>query len=231
MSDEETKIENGEGKTKEGTGGKVELEAETYEALLERLAELEDASTSTGTVQNIERSSLDDLADEGTRSTDEGTQQRALPPNLDDMSNTEVAHFIVEEINRQAAERLNKVEVSIETLRVLREIDKTASKYDDFWLYENEVKDSTMANPSMTIEDAYLLAKQKSPKQAPKGEGDNASKRTRTEKLLNLPSRAALGEKPGVAASSTEDMRSGKTIKSAAERAWKETVGEGKTEV
>jgi len=226
---EETKDNQGE-LTDDQKPSTVELPAETYNALIERIGELEDQVTSVGVVQSTERSTLDELADEGrTTKTD---MPREPFKNLDDMSNTEVAQYVVDEINRQAGEKLNKVEVSIETLRVLREIDKAESKYDDFWLYENLVKDYTMANPSMSIEDAYLLAKQKSPKQVKDEDGDKSEKKTKTEKLLNLPSRAALGEKPGVAASSTEDSRPGKhTLKSAAEKAWEETVGKNKSEV
>lgn len=209
---------------------KVELAPETYNALLERLEELEEAASSTGTPQATERSTLDELADEGrtTRTAD----PREPGKNLDDMSNTEQTQYIVDEINRQAGDKLNKVEVAVETLRVLREIDKTEAKHDDFWQYENEVKELTMANPSMSIEDAYLLAKQKNPKSKDDKGEEGANKTTRTERMLNLPSRAAHGEKPGVAVSTTVDSNpSGKTLRSAAEKAWEESVGKEKPEV
>ena len=230
MSEENQKTTNGE-QEESFPVGKVELDPDTYQALLDRIAELEERSEAVGQVQRTSTSTLDDLAEEGKSRVQEQPATRELPSNIDDMSNTEVVHLVVDEINKQAAIKLNSLELEVHTLRILREIDKAELKYDDFWLYEDKVKEFAMANPSVSIEDAYLLAKQKSPKKKEE-EGENvANKKTATERLLNLPSRQALGEKPGVAVSSTAAAGESHTLKSAAKKAWDEQVGKGKLSV
>jgi hypothetical protein len=112
-------------------------------------------------------------------------------------------------------------------MRVLREIDKAESKYEDFWQYEDKIRDISIANPSLGIEDAYQLAKSKTPARIKEGDDKTERKVTRTEKLLNLPART-FGEKPTVAAGSTRDIVRGDNLKKAAERAWDDVVGKGK---
>lgn len=206
---------------------KVELDPETYAALLDRIAELEDVSSTKESKSKGNRSIVDELADEGK----EGSQipQITPPDNLDEMSNTQLVNFIVDVLNKQAGPRLENMEVKYETLRVLREIDKAESKYDDFWRYENKIREISMANPALSIERAYHLAKAENPP-PPKVEGEETAKdrKTRTEKLLNLPGRA-LGEKPSVAVSSTAEVSKNTTLKDASSRAWDEIVGKGKT--
>ena len=203
----------------------VELDADTYDGLLERLAELEERSTPA---PQKPRSTVDELADEGTQY--EQDTQVVLPADLDDLNNTQLVTYLVDTINSQAGKRLEHVEVALETMRVAREIDKVENKYTDFWTYGNKIKEIALANPALTIERAYHLAKAEMPKQPKTGEESNKRGQTRTERLLKLPART-YGEKPTMAASSTSEMNKGTSLKSAAERAWEETVGKDKKSI
>jgi len=203
----------------------VELDADTYDGLLERLAELEERSDQP---KQKSRSTVDELADEGTQY--EQDTQVVLPADLDDLNNTQLVTYLVDTINSQAGKRLEHVEVALETMRVAREIDKVENKYTDFWTYGDKIKDIALANPALTIERAYHLAKAEMPKQTKTGEESNKREQTRTERLLKLPART-YGEKPTMAASSTSEMNKGTSLKSAAERAWEETVGKDKKSI
>jgi hypothetical protein len=85
-------------------------------------------------------------------------------------------------------------------------------------------------DPNLSVEDAYILAKSKAPaKKEKEGEHEEVPT-TRTERLLKLPPRVH-GEKPGMAASSTEKTEKGKSLREAAKRAWDETIGKDKIQI
>ena len=224
MSEEETIIPEGEALEQQEATGVVELDADTYDGLLERLAELEERGEPQ---RQAQRSPVDELAYEGTQ---QEQQDITLPPELDEMNNTQLVTYLVDTINSQAGQRLERVEVAMETMRVAREIDKVETKFTDFWTYGDKIKEIALANPALSIERAYHLAKAEMPKQKPTSEESNKREPTRTERLLKLPART-YGEKPTMAASSTSEMNKGTSLKSAAERAWEETVGKDKQSI
>jgi len=128
--------------------GKVELDAETYNALLDRLTELEVSATSKPRVRE-EVDDLDTLAEEGRRGRK--LEEKKELVDLDSMTNTQLAQFVVGIVNEQGGARLNKVEVAVESMRVMREIDKAEVKHDDFWQYEEPIRKIATANPSLSI--------------------------------------------------------------------------------
>jgi len=208
-------------KPKEG----VTLSLEQYTALLDRVAELEDASLQGSKVK--ESYSLEELADEG-RSKKTKKEVTLEEADWDNLSGKELVQLVVEAVNQAGA----GLKADIETLRVLREVDKCEAKYSDFWKYEKDIRKVATENPSLSIEKAYHLAKLE--KEGEKGEKKKGEKEetvevTRTEKLLNLPPRFG-GEKPGVVPSSTKSSEV-KTLREAALKAWDETVGKGKAEI
>ena len=208
-------------KPKEG----VTLSLEQYTALLDRVAELEDASLQGSKVK--ESYSLEELADEG-RSKKTKKEVTLEEADWDNLSGKELVQLVVEAVNQAGA----GLKADIETLRVLREVDKCEAKYSDFWKYEKDIRKVATENPSLSIEKAYHLAKLE--KEGEKGERKKGEKEetvevTRTEKLLNLPPRFG-GEKPGVVPSSTKSSEV-KTLREAALKAWDETVGKGKAEI
>lgn len=226
MNEEQTPVDGEEG-SEEQAPQNVQLPLETYNALLDRLAALEEAEAQPRKAKD-RPSTIDELAEEGRAPASQEPAVRQPPKDLDELTNTQLAMYIVDEINRQASDRLNKVEVSVETLRIWREIDKAEAKHQDFWQYEDKVRELSVANPSLSIEEAYLLAKSKSPVKEKQGDNRQNREPTRTERLLNLPARA-FGEKPNVAPSSTSETNAKHTLRSAAQRAWEEQVGKGKT--
>jgi len=223
MSDEQVKSnETGE----EKQGRKIELPEETYDALLERVAVLEEQEDELKTQKKSPKSVVDELADEGL--ADKRDEPIKLPDDFDDLTNTQLLTYIAEAINSQAGPRLQQLEKSIHTLKVRQEIDSAASRHEDFWTYEDEIRQIAIDNPTLRIEDAYQLAKSRNPKPTAPKEGETPKERrpTRTERLLNL-KHVSYGEKPNVAAASTEKVLKG-DLSSAAERAWEEHLGKDK---
>ena len=211
---------------------KVELEAETYGALLDRLAELEQEAALKPLRRSNETYDVDELAEQGRRrSSQEDVTTPRTPtevPNLDEMTNTQLAQFIVGVINEQGGTKIKSLETTVNKLMVMREIDKVESKYDDFWSYEDKIKDLAINTPGLSIEQAYKLAKAELGPRNDQAEGDR--QRTRTEKLLKLPPRI-LSERPGQAASSSTNVHRGESLKTAAERAWEDVIGKGKAQI
>jgi hypothetical protein len=203
---------------------RVELTPEQYNALLDRITELE-AENATPRTRSTSREALtlDELAEEARRPA----RREAPPPTekIDEMSNTQLAQFIFDTINEQAGDRLQKIETTVETIKVMREIDQAAAKHEDFWQYEDRIREISTENPTLSIERAYKLAKSESPAPAKPKEGERQP--SKTERLLNLPPRV-FGEKPGAASAATKPSMKSETLTSAAERAWNEAVGEGK---
>lgn len=200
----------------------VTLTGAQYDALLDRLAELETISLSTGKDKpSSQIRTLDDLADEGQRPTQ--PQPTGPQKDLNDMDNRELVGFIADMINPVAQDLATRVE----TVRLLREIDKVCEKYDDFEEYQDQVLDIGRRNPRLSVEEAYVLAKGRSPKakQASSEEGEpNPSKRTL---IYTLPKRVTPGERPGVPTHTTRTTTP-VTIESAAERAWEDIHGKDK---
>jgi len=191
--------------------GKVVLTQEQYSALLERLDELE--STPPPSKSN----SLDALADEGmSKSTI--PQYQPNVKDLDDMTNKEIVELVMSEVGNYGKGILAKVQ----TLEVLREIDKCENKYSDFWDFEQDVYKLASANPTLSIEQCYKLAKEDTAKNDVKSDKSTTDRqRTKTEKLLNLPSARLAGERPSVSSNSTK-AGGILTVKEAAEAAFKE---------
>lgn len=220
-------VEKVEGE-KEAGEEKVSLDRETYNALLDRVSELEALSVppKKGKDDVVD---IDELAEEG-RSSRKQTSTREEEVDFDSMSNTQLVQFLSQRLDEALGARLSSVETTVETLKVLREIDKAEAKHEDFWDYKDEIKSISIRNPTLSIEEAYQLAKSGKPPKEKGKEGEEKVVTTRTEKLLKLPPRVS-GEKPtGVAPSATKTGQT-KGIKSAAEKAWDDVVGKGKVEI
>lgn len=201
---------------------RIELDVEVYQSLLDRIAELEKLAGGKSEEGEEDIDDIERLAKEGKQPV---YQPQQSVPNLDEMSNTELAKFLLTQIDAVATPRLRDMETKVETLRVLREIDKCEAKYEDFWQYAKAVQEIGIANPSLSVEEAYHLAKSKT-QVAKKSE---ERRPTITEKLLKLPP-APLGEKPGLSSSSTVET-SPKSLRNAAMKAWEEVVGKGKVQI
>lgn len=183
--------------------GSVTLSAEQYNALIDRVEELEVSTPNPRPDYDV-----DELAAEGQTFPTEQTTE-----NLDEMSNTQLVQFIASEVGRGN----RQLQTEVQTLKILREIDKCEVKYNDFWDFEKEIYAVAQKNPTLSMEQAYKLVKGDTPEKKP---GDPAP-RTQTQKLFNLPSRTPTGEKPSLAPGASEVQKT-MTAKEAAEQAWNE---------
>lgn len=205
----------------------VTLGAEQYSMLLDRLSELEELAARIPQKQGREGiTTLDQLVEEGRGGRHQQARQQPQNVDLDDMNNTQLADYILNEIQEMG----NNLMVEIQTNKVLREIDKCEAKHDDFWQYQEEIFKISTKNPTLSIEQAYKLAKDEAgPKGDPKDKTGGPTPPI-TQKILNLPPKPQFGgERPGVAPNATrQGSDQPVSIKSAAERAWDEAIGKDK---
>lgn len=138
------------------------------------------------------------------------------PVDLDDMSNTELVRYILGEIHQEAS----SIKMEVETVKVLREIDKCEAKYPDFHDYIDRIYDLGRNNPTLSIEKAYKLAKQ----EAKDDEGE--PKKPLAKGLPPRPSALRIiGENPNRVPTSTPTRTSTSDnldLSKAAEKAWDE---------
>jgi hypothetical protein len=196
---------------------KVELSAEQYGALLDKLQELEEGKSSRGDANS---------AAEGTRRRDAPADSKPTK-SWDDMSNTELVQNLVNLVRPD----LVNLDTKIETIKAMNEIDKCEARHDDFWEYKEQIRDIAIKNPTLSIEQAYKLAKGDKVEAKRSNEAGDPVKDKKKGLLYTLPPRpTSIGEKPGVAPGSTRTS-STKSLKEATERAWDEVVGKGKDSV
>lgn len=194
----------------------VQIDASTYNALLDRLDELEGQASDRGVKTGDE---IDDLYQEGTRDKgggEHGKQEGQV--NLDNLSNTELAHYVASELQNNALMPLLTKMADIE-LKLEVNSFRSSLKEDDYSDYEEDVLKVMYDNPKMSVKKAYLLVKaEKGDKPTKEGEGEGDSRNL----LKHLPKRQVIhGEKPGAAAQGTEEPIP-KDTKGAAKRAIKD---------
>lgn len=177
----------------------VKLTGEQYNAILDHIATLETKLMERpGGEKQVQ--SLDDLISEA-----EG-RSKAPPPvddtKLEDMSPQQVVGMLYQAIRQ---ELIQPLETKLETMRIMNEIDKVANTpgNEDFWEYADTVKAIAIKNPTLSIKQAYNLAKTDSPRK-PGAPGD-AGLLKKNDVLFTLPPRpkaGAGGERPQAPGSS-----------------------------
>jgi hypothetical protein len=185
--------------TPEGVQADVVLKPEQYKGIIERLEEQEALIERLSSNKDRSEDEIDALAEEGRRTLNQNStpQQRK---DLEEMSNAEVVNVIFEQLKPFQQE----LHQSIETLRIQREIDKCESKFNDFHLYDKEIMKIAIDNPKLSIEKAYKLAKVEDPDRGKISDDGKLEKRTKSERILNLPKPGSFGEKPNASVSVTE---------------------------
>ncbi len=209
----------------------VVLTKEQYSAILDRMDELEQEASSKRSDKGSKggRQTVDDLAREAKPRKE--SEEKVPPLDLEGMTNTELVQFIF----RAAEEHIvQPMSVQLQTIKVMGEIDKCFAKHDDFYDYQDRVREIAIENPTLSIEKAYKMArleadeeeKDNKEKGEEKGSDRASSKRGKGVQLL-IPPRPILGERPGTAGAATKPGPA-KTLRQAAERAWDEVVGKGR---
>lgn len=211
---------------------KVELTAEQYNAILDRMEEqdkvIEKLTNSSKKGKSESVQDIDELAREGR----EKREKEQVEVDWDSMSNKELVATIFQLTEEHVVKPLN---IELQTLKVMNEIDKAAAKYDDFYELQDRIKGIAIENPTLSIEKAYKMAKleaeeetgarRKSKDREGNEEDEPSAKRGKGVHLL-IPSRPTLGERPGISGGT---IRQGpaRTTREAAERAWDAVVGKG----
>lgn len=195
----------------------VFLTPEQYNALLDRVEELEMTPPQSYDGDD----DIDTLANEGL---EKSTYPQQTPnKSLEEMNQTELAQFILSNVEEYG----KGMATEIQTLKVLREIDKCENKYEDFWDYEEEVHKLAVDNPTLSVEQCYKLSKKESPaRDTTTSDKTQGRQRTKTEKLLNLPSVSGTGEKPSISAGATKPGGN-LSLKEAAQAAFAEVTKGG----
>lgn len=230
MSDEITKEKETE-QTLEDTEGVSEesqtdvRDNEVMQTILKTLEELRDKQPAQGPQKSVPTpEELLKMLEE-----DRGTQPPVGrgPKDLEEMTMSELAQYIFEVVQREVAYPLMQ---KVEVLRVNQEVDKCEKKYPDFWDYRQEIWQIASNNPSLSIEQAYLLAKSQNPKQtAPRPDTSNATSVTslNAKKVASeQPKPSAVGDKPGVSGAAMRRSNV-KSLREAAAMAWNEIMSEG----
>lgn len=209
----------------------VSLDLDTYNALLDRIAELETISSQKTGKRSAgeEPIDLEQLAREGRQGKVEKVE-KGERVDLNAFDNQQLVEHVLDKIDQLAGPRIQQIETAVETLRVMREIDKAESKYEDFWDFEEKIREISTKNPTLSIDQAYKLAKGDSTEKKEK-KGEEKTVTTTTEKLLKLPPRVIPGEKPTGLAPGATKSGPAKTLRGSVEKAWDAVVGKDKTEL
>jgi len=198
---------------------KIELDPETYQALLTRLSDLEGEVKKAGETGE-EETEVERLAREAAAEKGEtGTEQ----VDYDALSNTQLIQTLEKDITANVLNplltRIEEVSLRIEIDQLTRQTDKDGKLlYGDFWDYKDEIYEISKDNPNLSLERAYKLATEG------KGEKETTLKgKEGSEDLLrHLPTlKTPVGERPGVSVGTTEEEEP-KDLKGAATKAYDE---------
>lgn len=119
------------------------------------------------------KAQLGELRSQMLLSQAQQNQQQAPPPEpepqpltvdeIEAMSRSEFAQYnneqMVATIKAQFGPEFDALKVTVDQMRARTEINETAAKHEDFWTHQDAMQQLTTANPLMTVEQAYTLAK------------------------------------------------------------------------
>ena len=113
--------------------------------------------------------------------------KRIDPADIENMTKTEFAGFLLNQVGQTMAQPILELVMTAIVRDEIREVSKeAAAKGEDFSIYKDDVYNLTMANPQLSIEKAYKLAKAENPDKGKKPEPKVVPPRP-------------VGERPGVA--------------------------------
>jgi hypothetical protein len=192
---------------------KVELDTETYQALLDKLTDLEDQ------VKSKERSNEDEdevsrLAREAQRK--QGQEERQ-PIDYDGLSNKQLVEAIGQGVEETVLvpllTRIEEVELRMEIKDLLSETDEKGNKlYGNFWDYKDEIYEIAKDNPKLSLKRCYQLARSGKSEQS---KTEKREKGSGEDRLRHLPKVPIIGEKPGGPSSSSMSEEEPQTRKEA----------------
>jgi hypothetical protein len=171
----------------------VHLSADAYNALLDRLDELEMRNIPAS--QQTPPSNVDDLAQRGQR-----RDQAITPETINNMTPMQIVDFVIGHMNETAVKPLL---TKIEEMNVKTEINEIMAdpKNADFVDLKEDIYKIAVENPTLSLKQALILARER------KGASPTPpSPSNRGDLLRNLPPRRVIsGEKPNAAVVSTSE--------------------------
>lgn len=186
----------------------VTLSSTQYNAILDRMQELEDAALNQRRKGPL---SVDELAGELDEAPKKQPVQGAFDPNaLEGMTNAQLVQFVFQAVERGIGQPLL---VKLEEVRVKEEIKELRSLLkendeDDFDELKDEIYKVASRNPNLSIKEAYRLAKKEEGGKSRK-RGENEEEGTPKKKrdvLYTLPPRTRThSEKPSHSRGATSE--------------------------
>jgi hypothetical protein len=146
--------------------------------------------------------------------------------DLDAMSNTEMAKWLMKTLKKDMIDPLHENIKNVELTRAQKEaaaaVNAAAAKYNDFGQWDKEISVLIEENPSLSLDDAYTLARAKAPDKA-KALDDVAAKAVADEKGVDDSPSPFGGLLPTSSASSESTQM---TLDDAGEAAWTKEMGD-----
>ncbi len=189
----------------------IQLDPETYQALLNKLDDLETRLESKGD----DDTTIDDLAKEAKEGDQVTDTKDTKDVDLEKLSQTELARHIEQSL---AENLVTPLILEIQTMRLDREIDHLCRDEEYKGIFEANKKlvfEKASKNPNLSLKEACDLAFKETGKKGKNKESDKPDEKTLKGKLRHLPS--PHGEKPGQV--DHVEKEEPKTRRSAVERA------------
>jgi len=162
MADENEGDGNGDEGSDDG-GGQA---ADIGQAIATAMAPLADGLTKLNDrIDGLTTHKGDDEYDDGGKG-DEDTGQNDDPQDFDLMTNRELIGYVKGEFQKgftQLSEDIKSTRASGEKTAAAAEAERMSAKHDDFWDLRREVSAQIEANPYLTLDQAYKLAKVENP--------------------------------------------------------------------
>lgn len=89
--------------------------------------------------------------------------ERKVELDLESLSNKELVDHVVKELSEKILKPVNSqitdLSVQLQRNKGQADIKEVSSKYGDFWEFKDEIEARVKANPSLSLDDAYTLAR------------------------------------------------------------------------
>jgi uncharacterized protein YdcH (DUF465 family) len=217
---EEGKLQNPNTSIQDDT---IKLEPEVYNALLDRLDELEDKLSKSGGGRKP-------LTEEELANVVKNPKQQVTEEAINQMKPKDLINVILQHIEET---RIQPLLVKIEEMNVRNEVDKLTAngKNQDFFELKDDIYDIAVKNPQLSLKEALSLAREKKgysrEGKPPEDDGSDDNKNP----LRHLPPRRIIaGERPGVSRTTTT-VANPETRKEAVSQALEEMKKAGKFKI
>lgn len=175
-------------------------------------------------VKQQQQSSKDEALDALLKELIESPQEeKKVAEDLEEIANDpkKLVEYVLNKVNQSYIQPLL---IKMEQMRVQEEIRECRQKYDDFDDHKEEILKIALQHPSLTLEQAYLLAKAKSPQKSTKSE----PKEQKEQKVVSIEDlKKAHSLKQSQSRQAMREMPN--DIRSAAAKAIAEILGEAVT--